>query len=149
MEYPAMNVYRLAYVYFEIVNNHTQIPLCHYNDVIMGTMASQITSLTIVFSTVYLDTDQRKHQNIKPYLHLIDILKSCVIWIKFNWEWKHLLGPFSWMRLSDRVLCVVSDEIRTQWFHVTTPDRPVFVRYQLMCYRRVTFQTHFTLQGVP
>ena len=28
----------------------------------MGAIVSQITSLTIVFSTVYLDTDQRKHQ---------------------------------------------------------------------------------------
>ena len=35
----------------------------HYNDAIMGVVASQITSLTIVFSTVYLDTDQRKHQS--------------------------------------------------------------------------------------
>ena len=35
----------------------------HYNDVIMGAIASQITSLTIVFSTVYLDTDQRKYQS--------------------------------------------------------------------------------------
>ena len=29
----------------------------------MGAIASQITSLTIVFSTVYLDTDQRKHHS--------------------------------------------------------------------------------------
>ena len=29
----------------------------------MGAMASQITSLTIVYSTVYSDTDQRKHQS--------------------------------------------------------------------------------------
>ena len=29
----------------------------------MGTMASQITSLTIVCSTVYLGADQRKHQS--------------------------------------------------------------------------------------
>ena len=29
----------------------------------MGTIASQITSLTIVFSAVYLDTDQRKHKS--------------------------------------------------------------------------------------
>ena len=36
---------------------------CHYNDVIMGAIASQITSLRIVFSIVYLDTDQRKHQS--------------------------------------------------------------------------------------
>ena len=35
----------------------------HYNDVIMSTMASQITSLTIVYSTVYSDTDERKHQS--------------------------------------------------------------------------------------
>ena len=32
----------------------------HYNDVIMGTMASQITS---VYSTVYSGADQRKHQS--------------------------------------------------------------------------------------
>ena len=35
----------------------------HYSDVIMGTMASQITSLTIVYSTVYSSADQRKHQS--------------------------------------------------------------------------------------
>ena len=35
----------------------------HYNDVIMGMVASQITSLTIVYSIVYSDTDQRKHQS--------------------------------------------------------------------------------------
>ena len=35
----------------------------YYNDVIMGTIASQITSLTIVYSIVYSDADQRKHQS--------------------------------------------------------------------------------------
>ena len=35
----------------------------HYDDVIMTTMASQITSLTIVYSTVYSGADQRKHQS--------------------------------------------------------------------------------------
>ena len=34
----------------------------HYGDVIMAAIASQITSLTIVYSTVYSDADQRKHQ---------------------------------------------------------------------------------------
>ena len=34
-----------------------------YDDVIMGTIAPQITSLTIVYSTVYSDADQRKHQS--------------------------------------------------------------------------------------
>ena len=35
----------------------------HYDDVIMTTMASQITSLMVVYSTVYSDADQRKHQS--------------------------------------------------------------------------------------
>ena len=34
----------------------------HYNNVIMGLMASQITSLTIVYSTVYSGADQGKHK---------------------------------------------------------------------------------------
>ena len=35
----------------------------HYSDVIMGTIASQITSLTSVYSIVYSVADQRKHQS--------------------------------------------------------------------------------------
>ena len=35
----------------------------HYTDVILGAMASQITSLVIVYSTVYSGADQRKHQS--------------------------------------------------------------------------------------
>ena len=44
-------------VYICIMNNLL------YSDVIMGAMASQITNLTIVYSTVYSGTDQRKHQS--------------------------------------------------------------------------------------
>ena len=51
---------------------YSHCPLCthnsnpiytHYSDVIMGAMASQITSLAIVYSTVYSDADQRKQQS--------------------------------------------------------------------------------------
>ena len=45
-------------VYFVVKNWFT-----YYNDVIMSTMASQITSLTIAFSIVDLSADQRKHQS--------------------------------------------------------------------------------------
>ena len=37
--------------------------VAHYNDDIMSAIASQITSLTSVYSTVYSDADQRKHQS--------------------------------------------------------------------------------------
>ena len=42
-----------------------QIIWCHrhYSNVIMGAMASQITSFTIVYSIVYPGADQRKHQS--------------------------------------------------------------------------------------
>ena len=43
--------------------NVFQFWMLHYNDVIMVMMASQITSLTIVYSTVYSGADQRKHQS--------------------------------------------------------------------------------------
>ena len=35
----------------------------HYDDVIMDSIASQITSLTIVYSNVYSGADQSKHQS--------------------------------------------------------------------------------------
>ena len=38
-------------------------PVPHYSDVIIGAMASQITSLTIVYSIVYSGAEQRKHQS--------------------------------------------------------------------------------------
>ena len=37
--------------------------LVHYDDVIMGEIASQITSLTVVYSAVYSGSDQSKHQS--------------------------------------------------------------------------------------
>ena len=55
-------------------NNFVQASICermvcrmyqfhHYNDVIMSAMASQITSLTIVYSTAYSGAGQREHQS--------------------------------------------------------------------------------------
>ena len=43
------------------LSNHDDV--IHYGDVIMGAIASQITSLTIVYPAVYSDADQRKHQS--------------------------------------------------------------------------------------
>ena len=43
--------------------NAAEKKIHHYGDVIMTTIASQITSLTGVYSIVYSDADQRKHQS--------------------------------------------------------------------------------------
>ena len=50
----------------------------HYNDVVMRAIASQITSLTIVYSTVYSDEDRRKHQSSVSLV----IFKSIILSIK-------------------------------------------------------------------
>ena len=39
------------------------LKLPHYSDILIGAMASQFTSLTIVYSIVYSGADQRKHQS--------------------------------------------------------------------------------------
>ena len=45
------------------VEQRTESDLAHYDDVIMGAIVSQITGLTIVYSTIYLDADQSEHQS--------------------------------------------------------------------------------------
>ena len=47
----------------ECFNHKSCLKKFHYDDVIMGAIASLITSLTIVYSTGYSDADQRKHQS--------------------------------------------------------------------------------------
>ena len=45
---------------YSFINKYSSIEQ-HYDDVIMTAIASQITSLTIVYPVVYSDADQRKH----------------------------------------------------------------------------------------
>ena len=45
------------------LSNGNIFRVTHYGDVIMDAIASQITSLTIVYSIVYSDADQRKRQS--------------------------------------------------------------------------------------
>ena len=48
---------RLPVIWLSSVEN------VHYGDVIMGAIATQITNLTVVYSIVYSDADQGKHQS--------------------------------------------------------------------------------------
>ena len=51
------------YLYTETPPWKSATKLLHYRDVIISTMASQITSLPIVYLTVYSGGEQRKHQS--------------------------------------------------------------------------------------
>ena len=50
----------------QLPSSGAKTPVCHCSDVIMGAIAFQIHSITIVSSTVYSDADQIKHQSSEP-----------------------------------------------------------------------------------
>ena len=63
----ARQLYLLYFIMIWMNFEYNEIPIevesRHYDDAIMSTIASQITSLTIVYLIVYSDTDHRKHQS--------------------------------------------------------------------------------------
>ena len=73
----------------------------HYNDVTMGAMASQITSLTIVYTTVYSGADQRKHQS-SAWLAFVRGIHRCPVNSRHKWPVTRKVFPF------DDVIMVLS-----------------------------------------
>ena len=65
----------------------------HYNYVIMGVIASQITSLTIVYSIVHSDTDQRKHQSSMSLAFVLGIHRWPVN-SPYKWPVTRKMFPF-------------------------------------------------------
>ena len=68
----------------------------HYCDIIIGTIASQITSLTIVYSAVYSGEDQRKHHSSASLAFVRGIHRGPVnspqkwpVTQKFSIWWRH------------------------------------------------------------
>ena len=84
----------------------------HYSDVIMGAIASQITSLTIVYSTVYSDADERKHQSSASLAFVRGIHRGSVN-SPHKWPVKRKLLPF------DDAIMLLSLS-RCQWFCMIT-----------------------------
>ena len=60
----------------DVTENKENIKPRHHSDVMMGAMASQITNLTIVYSTVYSGADQRN----------INAPRHWPLWRKFTGE---------------------------------------------------------------
>ena len=86
----------------------------HYEDVIMGAMASQVTSLTIVYSTVYSDADQRKHLS-SASLAFVRGIHRWPVNSPHKWPVTGKMFPF------DDVIMIVAQyrdklTLRRQWF---------------------------------
>ena len=78
----------------------------HYGDVIMGTMTSQITSLTIVYPTVYSGADQRKHQS-SASLAFVRVIHRGPVNSPYKWPVTRKMFPFNdvimrWTRVGDQ-----------------------------------------------
>ena len=58
-----MNIYYRRYPCRHMFFFSRKLMCLHYNDVIMSTMVSQITSLTIVYSTFYSRCRSKRHQS--------------------------------------------------------------------------------------
>ena len=66
------------YPWYEFKNDCFDITAASPSDVIMDAVASQITSLTIVYSAVYSGSDQRKHQSSTSLAFVRGIHQSSV-----------------------------------------------------------------------
>ena len=84
----------------------------HYSDIIMDTMASEITSLAIVYSSVYSDADQRKHQSsaslafVREFTGEFSAQRASDAEIVYIW-WRHYEAHILWGIL--HIFCILYD----------------------------------------
>ena len=86
--------------WMDVANVHAS----HYDDVIIGAIASQITSLTIVYSIVYSDADQRKHQSSASLAFVRGIRRGPVN-SPHKWSVTRKMFPFD-----DVIMCNVNPD---------------------------------------
>ena len=78
--------------------NTCSIGIWHYSDVIMGTIASQITSVSIVYLTVSTDIVQRKHQSYASLAFVRGIHRGPVN-STHKWPIRRKMFPFQIMTI--------------------------------------------------
>ena len=91
----------------------------HYADVIMTKMASQITSLTVVYSTVYSDADQIKYQSSASL-------------------------AFVWGIHRDRWIPRTKGQLRGKCFHLMTSSW-IFRQWHLRLNQMAVYRQHFQI----
>ena len=92
----------------------------HYIDVIMTTLASQITSLAVVYSTVYSDADERKHQSSASLAFVLGIHRGPVN-SPHKWPVTRKMFPFD-----DVVMGMWKSPAKAakSWNHIMTRNTP-------------------------
>ena len=85
--------------------------MIHYVDVIMSAMATQITSITIVYSAVYSGVDQRKHQSSASLVFARGIHR----WLDNSPQ----RGPVTWKRFP-------FDDVIMRWLYLSVVEARLF-----------------------
>ena len=124
----------------------------HYSDVIMGAMVSQITSITIVYSTVYSDADQRKtcprHWTLCG--EFTGDVEDVSIWWRHHWVWSiflwlhrqtnylvswtvpNILSCHAWkacVRITLQVSYSFSSQMQSDGNYIEITMKPGFIHY--------------------
>ena len=144
-----------------LCHEHTNL-LKHYDNVKMGTIASQITSLTIVYSTVYLDTDQSKHQSSASPAFVWGIHRGPVN-SPHKWTVTRKMFPFEdvimksqWSLISPLSSRTVFSDLALSCHHswsVTSRERQVLALWRhiqgLFMHMQIGAKTIFTIDVQP
>ena len=109
----------------------------HYCDVIMSPTASQITSVTIVYSIVYSGTDQRKHQSSASLAFVRGIHRRPVN-SPHKWPVTRKMFPF------DDVI-MIWDAMMSMWDHCSVVSHTIMVR--VIWASDACYHTHSSLSG--
>ena len=142
----------------------------------MGAMASQITSLPIVYSTVYSSTVQRKHQssaslafvwgihrwpvnsphkktsnaeNVSIWRRHPELRKynSSHLWQKFVWTWNNVIMRCIWIKSIQRALGLYDLHCSTYIWHFTSIYMVYVHMHSLTPNIHYWILTHFHLTG--
>ena len=97
----------------------------HYDDVIMGSVASQITSLTIVYSAVYSGANQRKQQS-SASLAFVRGIHRWPVNSPHKWPVTRKLFPFDDVIMQSAIFRRAEDtDIRGEWMQKQWPNDTV------------------------
>ena len=97
----------------------------HYDDVIMTMLASQITSLTVVYSIVYSGVNQRKHQSSASLAFVREIHRGPVNF-PHKWPVTRKMFPF------DDVIMVTGKNDRQKFIS--------YISYPILSYHVISYR---------
>ena len=113
--------------------DHTLAPV-HYGDVIMGTVASQITGLTIVYSTIWSDAAQRKHQS-SALLAFVRGIHRWPVNSPHKWPVTRKMFPFDdiIMKVNQPLLILSNESPEIIYWQNRLHNKPWCIFYGIFC----------------